>query len=341
MGRSPPRASTDANGDAIDAKSFYHRFVTKLRQEWDVIDEGVMTDLLAIEVRYNNDDSMTLHQLAYVRKLLEKYMPNVADFPWIPRDTLPYSSKFNANLAAALDDPLNKSAHPLHPELVREMQEKLGALLYLATSTRADIAFVVPKLCQAMTRPTPALIGEINHIFMYLHRHPDLGITLEPGDFKLNGYSDASWEVKHSTSGWVVFWQNAAIGWRSKKQESIALSSCESEIMALSEATKDMVYFRKLLTGLDSSTISGPSDLATDNQGARALSYNPEFHDKSKHVERRHFFVRDMVEKFEVNVPFVRTADNWADFFTKTLDKKPFFALRKMVMNELTVYAHG
>ena len=106
-----------------------------------------------------------------------------------------------------------------------------------------------------------------------------------------------------------------------RKQESIALSSCESEIVALSEATKDMVYFRKLISGLDSA-VTDPSDLKTDNQGARALSYNPEHHDKTKHVERRHFFVRDMVEKFEINVPFVRTAENWADFFTKPLDKK-------------------
>ena len=41
-----------------------------------------------------------------------------------------------------------------------------------------------------------------------------------------------------------------------------------------------------------------------------------------------------MVEKFEVNVPFVRTADNWADFFTKALESKKFFALRKLIMNE-------
>jgi len=78
-----------------------------------------------------------------------------------------------------------------------------------------------------------------------------------------------------------------------------------------------------------------------DNQAARDLAYNPVMHSKTKHILRRHFFVRDMVEKFEVNVPFVCTADNYADFFTKTLDKKPFFALRKMVMNELAVYAHG
>ena len=50
--------------------------------------------------------------------------------------------------------------------------------------------------------------------------------------------SDASWEIKHSTSGWVVLWQSAALSWGSRKQKSIALSTCEAEIIAMSEATK-------------------------------------------------------------------------------------------------------
>ena len=49
---------------------------------------------------------------------------------------------------------------------------------------------------------------------------------------------------------------------------------------------------------------------------------------KTKHIARRHFFVRDMVESFELNVPFVGTADNVADFFTKALDAKTFFRFR-------------
>ena len=49
------------------------------------------------------------------------------------------------------------------------------------------------------------------------------------------------------------------------------------------------------------------------------VSYNPELHDRMKHVERRHFFVRDMVERFELEVPYVSTVDNIADFFTKSM----------------------
>ena len=98
----------------------------------------------------------------------------------------------------------------------------------------------------------------------------------------------------NSTSGWVIFWQGCAVTWGLRKQHCVALSSCEAEIVALSEASKDMVYMRKFLNGLDTSYEPNPSSLSTNNMGARALSYNPEFHDKTKHIERRHFFVRDI-----------------------------------------------
>ena len=67
---------------------------------------------------------------------------------------------------------------------------------------------------------------------------------------------------------------------------------------------------------------------------ARDIAYNPESHQWTKHIERRHFFVRDMVEKMEIRVPLVRSEDNWSDFFTKPLPEKQFIALRALLMNE-------
>ena len=74
--------------------------------------------------------------------------------------------------------------------------------------------------------------------------------------------------------------------------------------------------------------------VSTDNVGARDLSYNPEHHERTKHIERRHFYVRDMVEKGELTVPYVSTHENLADFLTKPLDSKRFYDLRKTIMNE-------
>ena len=95
-----------------------------------------------------------------------------------------------------------------------------------------------------------------------------------------------------------------------------------------------MVYFRKLLSGIGAPE-PGPSPLATDSQSARDVSYNPQHHDRMKHVQRRHFFIRDMVESFELEVPFVRTADNVADMFTKPMrNANDFHKLRRVIMNE-------
>ena len=70
-----------------------------------------------------------------------------------------------------------------------------------------------------------------------------------------------------------------------------------------------------------------------DNKGAVDLAYNPEHHQRTKHIERRHFYVREAVERGEIRVPFVRTDDNLADFFTKPLPSKRFFQLRDLIMN--------
>ena len=80
--------------------------------------------------------------------------------------------------------------------------------------------------------------------------------------------------------------------------------------------------------------------LATDNTAARDLAYNPEHHDRTKHIARRHFYVRETVENHDLRVPFVRSHENLADFFTKHLPGKTFFALRKVIMNIQSTHTH-
>ena len=113
----------------------------------------------------------------------------------------------------------------------------------------------------------------------------------------------------------------------------MALSSCEAEIIALSEAAKDMVYLRKFISGMTGKQLVNSSVLRTDNKAARDLSCNPELHNRTKHVARRHFFIRDMVEAFELNVPLISTVNNYADFFTKTLKPGSFSSMRNKIMN--------
>lgn len=102
--------------------------------------------------------------------------------------------------------------------------------------------------------------------------------------------------------------------------------------MAASEAAKEALHLRGLLDDLDCGD-SSPVRLSVDNQSAIAVAYNPEQHGRLKHVDRRHFFVRECVENMQIVVPFVSSQENLADFFTKPLPHKQFFILRNRIMN--------
>ena len=78
---------------------------------------------------------------------------------------------------------------------------------------------------------------------------------------------------------------------------------------------------------------SPPPELFVDNKAAIDVAYNPEHHTRMKHVDRRHFFVRELIENHRLRVPFVSTVDNLADFFTKAQPPALFESMRDAIMN--------
>ena len=321
--------SLDASGRGPDGCA-YNDFYDKLSTDWDVVDEGPMEDLLGIEIDNLPDGSIKLHQTKYIRKMVDRFLPDGVP-SHVQKNSMPYSAAFTARINDAL------SVDPgAYPGILTEFQERVGCLMYAATSSRCDIAYPVHQLCKCLQRPTPDLIRETDHLFAYLARTASLGLTYSRESSGLEAFADASWEERFSTSGWFVRWQSAALCWGSRKQKCVALSTCEAEIIALSEAAKDVVYIRRLLSGIDA-PIKSPTPLSSDSKSARDVSYNPEHHDRMKHVARRHYFVRDMVEALELEVPFVRTDDNAADFFTKPMpNANKFCGFRNKIMNITT-----
>ena len=321
-------AALDADGNPLDKASFYHKFITKIREDWDIVDEGPMEDLLGIECDRMEDGSILLHQSKYISKMLSRF---AEDGPRHRNSSVPYSADLPRLVIEAYDG--SSADNPAFPELVKPYQQRVGALMYACTATRPDLAYAIHQHCRVLSRPTPQLMDELDHVFSYLYSNRDIGVRFCPDKGTLQGTADASWEVRASTSGWIVYWHGAPLCWGSRKQKSTALSSCESEIVALSEAAKDVVYLRKFTRGLVPSLPSVPTVLTTDSKAARDLSYNPEHHNRSKHIERRHFYIRDMVEAQEIVVPLVNTQENDADFFTKPLSPKRFKYLRRRIMN--------
>ena len=149
---------------------------------------------------------------------------------------------------------LTQSGATLLKHLINDTQPSAGtygSLLYAATNTRPDIAYAVGMLRRAMGKPTPPdLYAAGLRVVAYLAHHKHIGLRYECDQVPLSGMSDADWAVRHSTSGFVFSMSKAAISWGSKKQPSIALSSCESEIMAASEAAKEAVYLDRFVAEL-------------------------------------------------------------------------------------------
>ena len=201
-------------------------------------------------------------------------------------------------LPALVDAAVQQPADFIDPKLLKDYQSIVGSLLYCAVNTRPDAAYSVGmQLCRAMDRPTPELYEAALRVLFHLHHHRLVGLRYEADQHDMTGQSDSDWAIKHSTTGYVSTYSSAKISWASKKQAAIALVA---EVVALDEASKEGVYLEDLGFGAKK-----PTSLATDNTGAKALAYNPQHHERVKHVERRHFYVRELVELGVLMVPYV------------------------------------
>ena len=309
-----------------DKHSLFHSFISALEGKWKVEDEGELTDLLGIEFT-RGDHVIELKQPKYIEKLTAEFFPD-----GVPTSAQQNKVPCDRDLPALVNLALLTEVAP-EAALLRRYQSLCGALLYASTNTRPDIAFSTGLLCRAMGKPTPELYQAALRVLAYLYRTRHLGLRYEGrAGSKLVGFSDSDWGVRHSTSGHTFDLGSATISWASKKQPSVALSSCEAEIMAGSEAAKEAIYLSAFLRELGFD-MAEPPPLHMDNKSAIDLAYNPEHHARTKHIDRRHYFIRECVEEGKLRVPFVATADNVADFFTKPLMGKDFFRMRDRVMN--------
>jgi hypothetical protein len=106
----------------------------------------------------------------------------------------------------------------------------------------------------------------------------------------------------------------------------VALSSCEAEYIAASTASTQALWLVRLLSDLlDRDT--GAVELRVDSKNALALAKNPIFHERSKHIQVRHHFIRDCLEEGSIKAGYINTKDQLADLLTKPLGRIRFLKL--------------
>ena len=168
------------------------------------------------------------------------------------------------------------------------------------------------------------------NILRYLKGTKHKGVFYkQEAEYKLHAFCDSdhgSEEDRKSVSGYVIYAQGAPIIWKSKKQPIIALSTCEAEYIALSEVVKELLWVSMTLKELNIKR-SGPMKVYIDNQAAKKVAENAVNHERSKHIDIRYRFLRQVVASGQVQLYYVDTKENVSDLLTKATSRKVFSTL--------------
>ena len=148
----------------------------------------------------------------------------------------------------------------------------------------------------------------------------------------LVGYIDSDWvgsvDDRKSTSGYVFHMGSGAISCASKKQPIVALSAAEAEYVAATAATCQAIWMRRMLRSLCQEQVKGIV-IYCDNSSAIASSKNSVFHKRTKHIDTKFHYIRELVNNGEIILQHCKTEEKYADILTKPLGQKTFEFLRK------------
>ena len=309
-------ASSKELADAIKAA---------MRQKFEMTDVEDADKVIGVEL-FRVEGGLCLGQPVYTKMMLEE-----AGYWDVDLDKLPMN-------------PISENwTHDDNSELLTGVDRDffvsyLMKIAWMSQQTRIDLAATASVLAQYLSKPTKSDLAALRRCLLYLRgswddalfyrddkageiivEDPSMHDQEEPG--LLFAYADASFaneEGRKSRSGQVVMMNGAAIDWASKKQSMVALSSTEAEYYSVSQVTQSVLHFKKILADLDA-PIAKPIRIYEDNKSCIAIAYKPKHHGRTKHFDVKAHFIRDHVEKEDIEVIYCPTDLMVADMLTKAL----------------------
>ena len=220
----------------------------------------------------------------------------------------------------------------------------VGMLLYLVKHSRPDLSNAVRELTKVLDKATvvhwKAMLRAIKYVFdtrgYALKLQPSIRKDLK---YDLEAYSDSEFagdpETRMSVYGYVTFYCGAPISWKSKSNRCVTLSSTEAEYYAASEAAKELLFISNLITNIDEKLLHFPMTLRMDNTGAIYIANNQTTGPRTKHIDIRTHFVRNMITDGKVKTVFVKSEDNTSDIFTKNTSETIFIEHSDKLLTDL------
>lgn len=299
-------------------KRFCDEFKNSMMLEFEMTDLGKMKYFLGVEVK-QCQDGIFICQRKYAKEVLVRF--GMEESNSVKNPIVPGTKLHKDEGGERVDETMFK--------------QLVGSLMYL-TVTRPDLMFGVCLLSRFMSSPRVSHWLAAKRILRYLKGTTRLGIFYRSGEKNMNlvGYTDSDYagdlNDRRSTSGFAFLVAAGAVSWASKKQPVVALSTTEAEYIAAASCACQCVWLRRVLEkiGFEEKT---ETVIKCDNSSAIQLSKHPVFHGKSKHIEVRFHYLRDLVNDGIVKLSYVPTEDQVADIFTKPLKLEQFEKLRGML----------
>lgn len=271
---------------------------------------------LGIQIHRSSDGSIHINQKAYANKTVNRF--GLAD----------------ANAVVVPVDQSVLSNNTGEGQVKFPYRQAIGSLMYLAIGTRPDICYAVNLLSRFMENPSQAHVTAVKRVIRYIKGTSEYGIFFETSNhLKFSIYSDADFagctDTRKSTTGYCILLNSSIISWCSEKQKSVSLSTTESEYISASQSIREMIWIYRLLKNLGVS-FSQPV-LFVDNQSAIKLIKNPELHKRSKHIDVKYHFIREKLREELFDLKYVKTDQQLADIFTKSLPRNSFEKLRDLL----------
>lgn len=298
-----------------ETKEYIDCVIRNLRELFDLKVLGKTKLLLGIEFLEKNGN-LYIHQQTYIQHVYGRFKSF-----GIPITSLPITK---GSLLSKLDCPYNENEQEEMKHI--PYRSLLGCLAYIANRSRPDITYTVNLLSQFQENPGMKHWHAMLKLLGYVQNTKHYKINLSNlKNLKIRGYSDANYATNRddrvSLGGLIIYIDNVPITWRTCKQKSVSLSTMEAEFIALAEASKEMVWVKNIINDQRLDLHLQECELFCDNKAAIDFSRSPVQNNRSKHIDVKFFFVRQLINDGVFTLRFVPSKHNKADILTKPIMK--------------------
>ena len=306
---------------------------SELSQKFDIEDKGDVSFVLGMKIdRDRERKTLTITQKQYAEDVAKKFrMENAKCKTGIP---------IHPKLKFTRDDCPQTDEEKQYMKKV-PYRSAIGALMYLATCTRPDIAYAVSACASFMHDPGKKHWEAVKQIISYVNATSYRGLIYgnkESHDHMVDTiylYTDADHagdlDNRRSRTGYVVMLHGSAVSWKTKLQERVGISSTEVEYYSASEAFSEARWFRMFMAEILKHQ-KDPNIILEDNEGCIKLSENPIYQYRTKQIDIRHHQLREGVKYGEIKLAHIETQDQVADALTKGLNLSQYIKLTNECM---------